>query len=506
MNLHASVSSPVRNWLSSALVPAAIVLLASSAPAAESGYQCDLVVAVQSSTTALGSMQFRLGYGATSGWIAGHGNEPDCEFLVDDELFAFWDNENEKALRAGLVSIDGVAVPTDLVSCVFRGSSIPDPGDFELAVEDAADPDNEPVVPTPTLEVTVANCQPIDSLTTTTSTTTTTTLPVCGNWAVLLAIESAAKPVRTLQVEVAYQNTNGQFPRDQSIASCESLVDAVSVEGKSFVNPGVLYVSTNGVGGIPSGVDYASCLFSGNWTNPPAVGDFTATVTRAVSTDNVFVSVDVALSLAAVTEPEECENRCGDGVVEAPAEECDDANDTNQDSCPQTCEAAECGDGYVRAGVEACDDGNVFHTDDCLVDCTLPRCGDHHVHNGVEECDDGNSNDTDVCRNNCLYAQCGDGVVHDGDEECDDGGIVADDGCSANCRIERVCGDPVAGGGITTSDALRILRSAVGLDVECLPLVCDVNNSGSITVIDALTVLRLSVGLETTLHCPETPA
>ncbi|MBI5506126.1 MAG: endonuclease/exonuclease/phosphatase family protein [Deltaproteobacteria bacterium] len=77
----------------------------------------------------------------------------------------------------------------------------------------------------------------------------------------------------------------------------------------------------------------------------------------------------------------------------------------------------------------------------------------------------------------------------------------------------RPCGDPVAliyrdsagdtlAASVTASDALRILKAAVGQPVTCEPCVCDANNSGSITTSDALLVLKFSVGQPVTLNCP----
>jgi cysteine-rich repeat protein len=59
---------------------------------------------------------------------------------------------------------------------------------------------------------------------------------------------------------------------------------------------------------------------------------------------------------------------CGDGVVD-PGEACDDGNDSNEDSCLDTCRKASCGDGFVQAGVEECDDGNGIETDSCSLLC-----------------------------------------------------------------------------------------------------------------------------------------
>ena len=78
----------------------------------------------------------------------------------------------------------------------------------------------------------------------------------------------------------------------------------------------------------------------------------------------------------------------------------------------------------------------------------VAQCGDGVVHAQCEQCDDGAGNsDTapDACRTSCLASSCGDGVL-DGGEECDDGNLASCDGCSATCVVEAglVCGDGIA--------------------------------------------------------------
>ncbi|RMG98908.1 MAG: DUF4215 domain-containing protein [Deltaproteobacteria bacterium] len=162
---------------------------------------------------------------------------------------------------------------------------------------------------------------------------------------------------------------------------------------------------------------------------------------------------------------------CGNGMVE-PGEACDDGNQSNNDECLNTCEAATCGDGFLWAGMEECDDGNMDDTDTCLSnckvftcgdgvvgpgeacddgnqnnddectnDCALPTCGNGIVE-GMEECDDGNMDDTDACLSTCLAAKCGDNVVWAGMEECDDGNMVDDDECTNMCTNPE-CGDGI---------------------------------------------------------------
>lgn len=99
--------------------------------------------------------------------------------------------------------------------------------------------------------------------------------------------------------------------------------------------------------------------------------------------------------------------------------------------------------------------------------------------------------------------QCGDGEVG-GDETCDDGDTLfaAGDACSADC-LAFGCGVPTSVTSDTprTSDALFVLKAAVSAS-NCALAVCDVNASGTVTSSDALLVLRKAVGQEMELSCP----
>ena len=130
--------------------------------------------------------------------------------------------------------------------------------------------------------------------------------------------------------------------------------------------------------------------------------------------------------------------RCGDGLHQAPWEECDDANADDTDACTSTCKMATCGDGLLQAGVEICDDGNTAEDDACLSDCTPAICGDGIRHVDVEECDDGDDNNGDACKNDCTKARCGDGVLFENVEWCDDGNDDNYDGCNNLCHIDRL--------------------------------------------------------------------
>jgi cysteine-rich repeat protein len=135
---------------------------------------------------------------------------------------------------------------------------------------------------------------------------------------------------------------------------------------------------------------------------------------------------------------------CGDGVTESP-EECD-FGDLNADDgpCTLSCTFARCGDGLVYAGVEVCDDGNLIESDDCPNDCVPGGCGNGVVESG-EACDDGNDSQEDACLGTCEEARCGDGFVHAGVEECDDGDDDDNDQCTTTC-VAPTCSDGVANG------------------------------------------------------------
>jgi hypothetical protein len=62
------------------------------------------------------------------------------------------------------------------------------------------------------------------------------------------------------------------------------------------------------------------------------------------------------------------------------------------------------------------------------------------------------------------------------------------------------CGDANGDGSVSASDALAVLRGAVGTG-ECAACVCDVDGSGSVSATDALAVLRAAVSLPVELAC-----
>jgi len=129
-----------------------------------------------------------------------------------------------------------------------------------------------------------------------------------------------------------------------------------------------------------------------------------------------------------------------------------------------------CGDGIVVAGVEECDDGNTVGGDGCDAACQIevtppaPTCGDGTVDPG-ETCDDSNTVSGDGCDAACQVEEaaapvCGDGTVDTG-EGCDDGNTTDGDGCSAACAVETANDLSCANPGVTFSSLTE--GKAVGL-------------------------------------------
>ncbi len=144
---------------------------------------------------------------------------------------------------------------------------------------------------------------------------------------------------------------------------------------------------------------------------------------------------------------------CGDHKVNrfaTPAEQCDDGNTTSGDGCSSTCQLEKCGNGVVDMPFEECD--GTAGPQPCAADCHHEVCGNGVVdvdaaHSINEQCDNGttgahpNSN-TGSCTLACKVAICGDNFIETGIEECDNGpGQNADNkDCTADCKI-NVCGD-----------------------------------------------------------------
>ncbi len=114
-----------------------------------------------------------------------------------------------------------------------------------------------------------------------------------------------------------------------------------------------------------------------------ATGGATTGTTDATSTTDPGTG-DAPTDTTATTTTGEPPPVCGNNVIEAPLEECDDGNLDDGDACLSTCVQATCGDGFLWGGVEECDDGpnNSFEPGACRPNCEKPACGDSGLYVG----------------------------------------------------------------------------------------------------------------------------
>ncbi len=97
---------------------------------------------------------------------------------------------------------------------------------------------------------------------------------------------------------------------------------------------------------------------------------------------------------------------------------------------------------------------------------------------------------------------CGNGVL-EGGEECDDAAANSDadvEACRLDCRWHVECGDATEDRILTATDAFEILRGAVEL-AACPLSNCDTDGDGDISPTDGLRVVRAAVGQQVELQC-----
>jgi hypothetical protein len=84
-----------------------------------------------------GALQFDITHLGDSGGFVGRADKVDCVPLVDAIVASNYLGERE--VKIGMISLDGIKTPADLMRCGFRTTEDLEPSDFEIEVTDASD-------------------------------------------------------------------------------------------------------------------------------------------------------------------------------------------------------------------------------------------------------------------------------------------------------------------------------------------------------------------------------
>ena len=247
-------------------------------------------------------------------------------------------------------------------------------------------------------------------------------------------------------------NSTGQFIASVGVetTACPRLVAdyVVAIPGSADVGKNI---AVNSLGHDLDGktVTYAWSIPAAN----AAVGSFAAAGAQATSFactalgSNVPVTVTMSngeCSRPLLTTISCNDVKCGNGVLD-PGESCDKAIAPGQPGggqfgCPADC-SVTCGDGVVEAPAEQCELPAGVPTADCDGQCRnrIEVCGDGFI-SGTEVCDGtlfpAGTAPGSTCINNCHAIQgpapivCGDGTISAG-EECEPGSSQT---CSDSCQ------------------------------------------------------------------------
>jgi cysteine-rich repeat protein len=455
--------------------------------------RCDLGFRV-TGTTPIGALHFVVGYQSAGGRFQGSGLAVDCSGTPPGVLSAADDRDVDRELRLGLVTAGTLPLPIDLWRCIF--------------VTDA-------------------------------------TALALGKFAFqsVTAADQSLQPVPVGISAISRSCVYGPYCGDGEVDPEEGCDDGNAIDTDACTN--ACQVATCGDGITRTGVEQCDDgnQTSGDCCSPSCTFESSATVCRPAAgvCDQAELctgssgtcpadakKVTVCRASAGVCDPVEvCDgtgNSCGadarlSGVCRAATGTCDVAETCSVASpaCPP--------DSFQPAGTACASDGNPCTNDQCNGAglCAHPGnsapCEDSLFCNGSDTCSggscsvhagnpcpgpDGDGNCSESCSEStdtCTFddpdgSPCNDGIGPSVGDQCLSGTCLGGSGTV-------LCGDADGDGSVKSSDALRVLRAAVGQAVVCPMSRCDVDKSGAVQSSDALRVLRKAVGQSVVLSCPE---
>ncbi len=295
-----------------------LVALRASHAGEPAGTECQVRFSVVDAVD-LATLQFVVAYGDAAGAFDGVSTDVECSTGLPSTIAIFEDRDGQRELEAALVGFRSFRGPAKVVTCRFTATAPVGAGDFATTVLEASDPSVTPVVPDPTIAVSVS-CEgnPTTTSTTTSTSHTTTTTTLDGNAClVALRLEDAAT-LGSLQVEVSALGGAGHFLTTGDEPDCFDFPAGVFAATNLADGDETMVLALIGLGGFDGPVDLAVCSFVATPTASPA--SFQVIVTDAGTPE-----ANPVTGLTVTLQTDACHPAiCGDGIVTAP-ETCDDA-------------------------------------------------------------------------------------------------------------------------------------------------------------------------------------
>jgi hypothetical protein len=234
---------------------------------------CEITFRLEDDVT-LGSLEWLVDYADSDGSFVNTGELVECQELVEDTIAAFNERSEEETLELGLITVEGIDGPTDVVRCNWRGEGPPASEDFSIVELEAATVDLV-VLPDPEIGV-VVDCDGTPPTTTTTTvepvTTTTTTDQV--NFHVVFKLTESSVPLGALQLLIDYDSAPGDFAGQGAVVQCANLTEALSARNDDDADR-ELSLGFVSVDGFSAPADLSRCTFVGT---EPVAGNFTIAI------------------------------------------------------------------------------------------------------------------------------------------------------------------------------------------------------------------------------------
>ena len=449
-----------------------------------------------SGATPLGGLQFWVNYAAANGDFEGTGASVSCSEALASSLTAVLDRDADHELRLGLISPGAIPLPADLWECSFLTNASPlQLGSMQIqnviATNVEAKVVSASVVPISDGCINGPYCgdghldagEACDdgNQIGTDACTNGCTVAACGDGIVRAGVEqcddgnlAAGDCCSACSFEAATTVCRG------ATGICDL---AENCTGASGACPTDLKKTT--VCRAPAGVCDLAEVCSGSANDCPT--DLKSTSVCRASTglcdltescNGVAGGCPADAFQPATTACTSDDNACTD-------DKCDGAG-----TCAHSNNTLACDDGLYCNGGDSCSSGT------CSQHTGNPCPGADGDGDCTESCleaqDNCNGNDPD-------QAICNDGNAATFNDRCSSGLCV---GSTSNV----ICGDADANGVVNATDALKVLRTAVGqVGVSCPLYLCDTDKNGLVQAGDSLRVLKKAVGQPTDLQCPPAP-